>query len=342
MDGPMLQPPLANHVLFRTRDLDLARESVARKFCSHRLDILAEPSLFDASHHHVAGSMISLNYISYGADVLIDPGELGDFYLVQIPLRGAATIRNGRRQFLSDDHCASVLNPHWATQMRWWRGCAQALVQIRKAPFLDYAERLLGRSLAAPVSFDPQIDLSQPEMARWRAHVMALNRRAETGNDRVGLTTALYEQQLVEDFLRLQPHDMSDFLEEKPASVPPRHLRRAVDFMRANASTPLTVADLADVAGVSPRALQLAWKAAYGLSPMQALSQERLRRVRHDLRCSEEVASVAETAIRWGLAIWAASPQRTTNCLASFRATRFESEHRKPLRSVSGNLLRRL
>jgi hypothetical protein len=50
MDGPMLQPPLANHVLFRTRDLDFARESVAQKFCRHRLDIVGERHLFNASH----------------------------------------------------------------------------------------------------------------------------------------------------------------------------------------------------------------------------------------------------------------------------------------------------
>ncbi|MET0575113.1 MAG: helix-turn-helix domain-containing protein [Mesorhizobium sp.] len=327
----MLQPPLANHVLFRTRDLDFARESVAQKFCRHRLDIVGERHLFNASHHHVAGSMISLNYISYGADVLIDPGELGDFYLVQIPVCGAAAIHNGRRQFVSDGGSASLLNPHWATRMRWWPGCAQVLVQIRKEPFLEYAQRLLCRSLAAPISFDPRIDLSRPEMQRWRSHVMALVRRAEAGSNPAGLTRALCEHQLVEDLLRLQPHDMSEFLEEKPASVPPRYLRRAVDFMRANAAEPLCVADLADVAGVSPRTLQLAWKAAYGASPMQALAQERLRRARHDLRYSLQ-APVAGTAAKRGFTHLGRFSAATTKCSASFHATRCESGNVNPCR----------
>ena len=87
--------PLSGHVLFQSDDLDCARERVAQKFCRTRLDIVGSRRAFRASHHHAAGDMLSLNYISYGADVEIDPGELGDFYLIQMPVTGAATIRNG-------------------------------------------------------------------------------------------------------------------------------------------------------------------------------------------------------------------------------------------------------
>jgi AraC-like DNA-binding protein len=287
-------------VLFHTGDLDFARERVAQKFCNHRLDIVGDRHVFDAAHHHAPGQMLSLNYIRYGADVLIDPGELEHFYLIQIPLVGAATIRNGSREVLTDITTASVLNPQWSTRMFWWQGCEQVLVQVRKAPFMAFAERILGRSLHRPIAFEPRIDFARPEMARWRAWVLGLVRALDAGDALPQLTSAAYEQQLMEDFLRHQPHDMSDFIDDVDLSAAPRHLRRAVEFMRENLAEPLTVLDLADAAEVSSRTLQLAWQATYGLTPMQALARERLRCIRYDLRRADDTATVADAALKWG------------------------------------------
>lgn len=292
--------PLNRHVLFRTGDLDFARERVAQKFCNHRLDIVGDRHAFDAAHHHAPGQMLSLNYIHYGADVLIDPGELEHFYLIQLPLAGAATIRNGSREVLTDITTASVLNPQWSTRMFWWQGCEQVLVQVRKAPFMAFAERILGRSLHRPIAFEPRVDFARPEMARWRSWVLGLVRALDAGDALSQLTSAAYEQQLMEDFLRCQPHDMSDFVDDVDLSAAPRHLRRAVEFMRENLAEPLTALDLADAAEVSSCTLQLAWQATYGLTPMQALARERLRCIRYDLRRAGDTATVADAALKWG------------------------------------------
>ncbi len=48
-------PLLKDHALFRSRDLDEARERVAAVFCPHRLETLGARSLFDARHHHLPG-----------------------------------------------------------------------------------------------------------------------------------------------------------------------------------------------------------------------------------------------------------------------------------------------
>jgi hypothetical protein len=86
LPDPMTPRPLARFSLFESSDLDEARERVARVFCPHRLDMIGRGS-FDACHNHVSGERLSLNYIQYGAKTLIAPGELTDFYLLQIPLR---------------------------------------------------------------------------------------------------------------------------------------------------------------------------------------------------------------------------------------------------------------
>ena len=290
--------PLANHVLFQSDDLDCARERVAQKFCRHRLDIVGARQSFRATHHHAPGDMISLNYISYGADVEIDPGELGDFYLIQMPVTGVATIRNGGKEFLTSRSTASILNADLATRMRWWEGCAQILVQVRKQPLLDFAERVLDRHLPGPLHFDPLIDFSRPEMLAWRAFANSLFHAAEEGGSAT-LQTAFNEQQLMEQFLRVQPSNMSMFLDARAAQPLPRHMKRADEYIRAHAAEPISLIDISQAAGVTPRTLQLAFKAAYGHSPMHALQFERMRLVRFELQSGHAV-SVADAGLKWG------------------------------------------
>ena len=293
--------PLSRHVLFQSDDLDCARERVAQKFCNHRLDIIGDRRPFRAAHHHVRGDMISLNYISYGADVLIDPGELGHFYLIQVPLAGTATIRNGRKEFVSHGGAASVLNPHWATRMRWWQDCAQLLIQIRRTPFQAFAERLLDRELPDAVSFDPEIDMTRPEMIAWRGFVDALVHDAEQApSPAADLSRAFREQQLLAFFIQAQPGNLAPFIDGRSQATAPRHVRRAEEFIRAHADAPIALLDIAEASGVNCRTLQLAYKSAYGFSPMHALQKERMRRVRYDLLQGDAATSVADIALKWG------------------------------------------
>lgn len=292
--------PLSSYVLFQSDDLDCARERVAQKFCRHSLDIVGARPAFRACHHHAPGQMISLNYISYGADVEIDPGELGDFYLIQMPLTGAASIRNGGSEFLTDRATASILNADLATRMRWWEGCAQILVQVRKAPFAAFAEQILDRPLPGPLRFDPLIDFTRPQMQVWRAFANSLFHAAESvGAANGGLQTVFNEQRLMELFLRVQPSNMSAFLDDMPVGPLPRHMKRAEEFIRAHAADPITLTDISAAASVTPRTLQLVYKAQFGISPMRALRRERLRLARFDL-ANGQAASVADAALKWG------------------------------------------
>jgi hypothetical protein len=69
---------------------------------------------------------------------------------------------------------------------------------------------------------------------------------------------------LVEAALRLifehVPHSLSSRLDRNPLHVAPRHVKRAVDFMHASMHQPLTVTDVAEVAGVSVRSLQTGFR----------------------------------------------------------------------------------
>ncbi len=54
---PRSDVPLAAHTMFRSVDLDEARERVARVFCDHRLETIGRTRL-DARHNHFAGERL--------------------------------------------------------------------------------------------------------------------------------------------------------------------------------------------------------------------------------------------------------------------------------------------
>ena len=278
--------PLAKHRLFQTKDLDEARAIVAGKFCDHRLDLASKTGRFDACHHRAEGRAASLNYIRYGADVRIEPGELQSFYLIQIPLAGSAEIDNGSGETGSGVGCGSVLNPHRHTRMRWHEGCSQILLQIDADHLNRVAERMTGRALKDPVTFQTAVDEANRRTAGWVARLrtcIALADRGAIFGSESASTQVLVEEELIEGFLRAQPSDIAGFLEGGERAAQNIHVRRAVQYMREHLSEVITVGDVATAAGVTPRSLQLGFRAEFDMTPLQFLREERLRQARHFL-----------------------------------------------------------
>lgn len=85
-----------------------------------------------------------------------------------------------------------------------------------------------------------------------------------------------------------------------PAAPAPRHVRAAEEFMRANAGEPLTLAEIADAAGVSVRTLTAGFRNFRDQSPMQQLRDIRMAAARNDLLQGPGNGSVADIALRWG------------------------------------------
>jgi transcriptional regulator GlxA family with amidase domain len=77
-------------------------------------------------------------------------------------------------------------------------------------------------------------------------------------------------------------------------------MRRAEDFMRANAAAPIRMEQVANVAGCSVRTLGAVFRQFRDTTPLAALHAIRLDQVRADLDCCAADASIAEVARRYG------------------------------------------
>lgn len=295
--------PLQQYEIFHTRDVDEARERVARIFCPHALSPCGPRGALDARQHSVRLHRdVSLNYVQYGPGVDIEPGYLGDFYLLQIPLRGGATVRCGTQQVMADPQLASLPSPSECLRMRWHDDSPHLIVRVSQAAVQRHLEQLAQAPLHRPLVFELGLRLDQPALAPLRHFISYLCATLEDGHG-FGATPLAEqaESHLVSSLLLLAPHNHSAALEaDSRRSLLPRSVRRAQEFMHSQAAEPASLAQLCAQLGISARALQAAFREHTGQSPMAYWRELRLDRARAALQAGAPGTSVSRVAMDFG------------------------------------------
>ena len=97
------------------------------------------------------------------------------------------------------------------------------------------------------------------------------------------------------------PHNHSRVFEAAERSIAPASVRRAERFIEENAVKAIGLADVASAAGVSARALQMAFRRFRDTTPMAHLRALRLELARSELaRAGQDGGSVASVALAHG------------------------------------------
>ena len=288
--------------LLCSQDLDETRQLVASVFCEHRLEVRHTTASLDYQHHHLRTGQLSFSQMHYGAEVRIFPGELGSFYLVQLPLAGHDRQRVGQGELLSDSQCASVHGPDERLEMNWSDDCHKLVVRIERGALEQHAGSLLGCALHNPLAFANSMDLGSAHGAAWgnTARQLFDDLRRCPQLFELPLVRTQFEQTLMTALLAWQPNNLSRRLGEPAARVLPRHVKLAVDFMRAHPEQSISVETLAALTGVSGRSLYNGFQQFLGVSPMRYLRDMRMERVRDDLLDPRQPRSVTEIVTRWG------------------------------------------
>jgi AraC-like DNA-binding protein len=109
-----------------------------------------------------------------------------------------------------------------------------------------------------------------------------------------------FEEHLALCLLLGLPHSHSERVLYHRTSAAPANVKRAEEFMHANAREPLTIEAVADAAGCSVRALQLAFRRFRGTAPMAELQRIRLEAARTEMLRAEPPRSLATIAAEYG------------------------------------------
>jgi AraC-like DNA-binding protein len=297
---------LAGFCRVATTSVDEAAEQIGRIFCPHDLEPLraASPGFF-AQHNCADFDGFSINYVAYGGSVVIDPGCLERFFLVQIPLRGVARVRTAARDIgCAPDVAASLLSPTVPTEMIWERDCAQLILLVERKLVEQRAAALAGKAVQA-VEFDPLIDLQLPAGRGLRAQMEGLADLAEglgAGRTLSAVAAADWRETLLDALLLRHHHGLSKAIRTfaGEGETLPCALRRARDRLHAHATEPLDLAQLAAAAGIGVRALQLGFQRHFGTSISEMLLDIRLSHLNAQLKRAAPDARIIDIAFDLG------------------------------------------
>lgn len=294
--------PLAAFPRVCTHRVDEAEDAVGRIFCQHRLtpSRRAAPG-FHAVHNHVGHDGFSVNYVSYGADVVIEPGQLDRFYLLQIPLAGGSRVQCGSHSTHTSTRRASLISPTLETTLHWREGTGQLIILLERGRVERLFGALSGRA-AQSVEFEPGVGLESPAGASVLAQARLMLSLSENGHvPAMRIARHQARDMLTNLLLTFQPHSRSTLLAQEPASVAPRHIRRAEEYMEAHAGEPVSFDELAAIAGVSLRTLQAGFRRFRNLTLSEAMQSARLKAWHDLLRCPSQTGGVVALAAQAGI-----------------------------------------
>jgi AraC-like DNA-binding protein len=302
--NPGVNEPLSRYRLFQTADAAEARDRVASIYCPHELKIVGQGSnRVDTSMSHVPLGGVSLNRLRYGPTVMIDAGCLSTFLLVMMPMVGGSDVTCGEHRLRTSPKAAAVISPTMPFYQTINANCDQIMVRIDRELLERTCAQHVGHDLRQPLEFRLELDMSNPYASGWPALMSYL--LLEFNSNAPALSSPLVrtpiEHMVVATLLHSQRHNYSDELAQPARPIAPSHVKRVEEYIRAHADKPLTVASLADYAGVSTSALYAGFRDFRNTSPMAYLRAERLTRVRDELlQATPATATVADVAMRWG------------------------------------------
>lgn len=302
MDAAASILPLERQTLVDTRSPEEARQEIGRIFCPHFLsphDRRADG--FHAVHRSSRQRGYSLNVVSYGCEVEIDPGELCNFFLLQIPLAGSATVRCGNDTALaSAGHFASLLSPTLPTRMCWSDGCEKLIVLVERDAMQRQCEQIAGHAVGT-VEFATGIDLTSAAGRLLLGHVRLMIEAAETDTGMFGDYFLRLGETLNALLLTSFSHSQRAALETPAPAAGSNAVARAEEWIKDNIDRSFAVADIAAAVGVSLRSLQEGVRRQGGTTLTHMIETLRLERFRSALADPADRGSVTEIACLVGL-----------------------------------------
>lgn len=289
-----------------TRDPDCASDRLFREYTPHRMRVIGPQRDFRMRLR--VGWSGSMALLRFNTGVELSQVPTGRFILVTTQVRGWSEIDTQAQNFSGGPGLMVVDSARSPVRKRFSADSERLHLRLGTAALDSLYERLVGEAPARPLEFAPCIRPGTAMHARWQSLIrMVLSCAAPCAGPDGSTHPAppdLLRRQLEETAMLMlltgHEHTGAEQMARKPPAPAPRHVRAAEEFMRANAGEPLTLAEIAEAAGVSIRTLTAGFRNFRDQSPMQQLRDIRMAAARDDLLRGAGTEGVADIALRWG------------------------------------------
>jgi len=292
--------PLGRYCLLVTNDLDEAREHVSRMWEHHRSH-LKRGRTYGLRWHQANLKNISLSYACSPSRIHVECAPLGDYYRISMPECGRMYHRIDGKDVVSSATRAVLHAPGQELNLE-----TEPFARLQlsfNGPFVRKFLPQRFEKMPSAEEWPRDVSLATPpgvalrELCRWVS--IELDR---PGADIVTSrrAAASLEQTLLMLFLDAVTHQHARMREQHVHDVNELRVRRVEEWIDENFAEPISIDDLAQVAGVSVRSVQAAFQRLRDHTPMQYLMNRRLQDARDRLLRAEPGSKVTDVATDCG------------------------------------------
>lgn len=281
------------------QDVDQASEQLSNVYNSNRLRLLGRRSEFHMNLRSARVGNIGLATLAFGSEVEIEQSGDRPFILITTQICGSSRVATpvgaaeGGSGFMVVDTAGQAVHKRFSGDSRRCNvRIEQSVLEAKCAAFLQCP-------LDRPLHFAPFGNDDGTMQRRWFGLLQMLLGYASSGQRSDPLIRNLEESVLLH-LLWEHQHSFSAALRQGTASLAPRHIKRAEDYIRSNPSEALTLEIIAQAVGCSIRSLNDGFRKYRQSTPMDFLRQVRLEGIRAELTRDMRPAGISEVALRWG------------------------------------------
>lgn len=272
--------PLDNFPLMRTCSIEEVRETLARIYAKPVLTPARGARALDATMNYCPMNDLRLYYRRYGAAVWLEFPETE--YLLQIvPLCGKGELIIGGVGTVLMPGTTVIVPANTGWMLQCSADYEHLAVRIDAEALTKKLVTMTGRAIEEPLQMESR---QGPEGPTARLLPQYINSLVSTMSsaDRDATLPAWWikqtEQLLLAMLLCCNRHNYSHLLDEQVPEGTAMEVRRVEDYIEANWREPITLQDLAAVAGVSEFGLFRSFRQYRDYSPLEFLARIRSQR----------------------------------------------------------------
>jgi len=293
--------PLKKDSFFETDDPEAARDALERAVGVTSFDVSRGENFFFRANVVGFDELTLASYYDRGGT---DVGFAADDVVRQlICVRGSYNFEIARRQAQTSPTAWSTFVPqNESYSLTAAPNSALISMRVSQSAVRRKIEALVGDCIGGEIRFEADTNTTKPELESLRRAILyAASELSFQHATYCSLAKSELQELLVVKFILAHANNFSHLLARKTSAAPsPWQLRRVEEYIEANWSKPISIEDLAAVAGVSGRTLLRHFRDWRGTTPMNFIKQLRLRRSKAMLENPSPRTTILSVALQCG------------------------------------------